>query len=73
MGASNRRAVLDQSAWPAQLSHIRVQSGAGTNLAMAEFDSAEALGQMCDTSEWAAVLADFQSHVSDIHSWVLSP
>ena len=40
---------------------------------MAEFDSAEALGQMFDTSEWAAVLADFQSHVSDIHSWVLSP
>jgi len=40
---------------------------------MAEFESAEALGQMLDTSEWASVLADFQSYVCDVHSWMLGP
>src|SRR6266567_497772 len=51
---------------------FRVHAGSATSLAMAEFESAEALDQMLDTSEWASVLADFQSYVCDVHSWVLA-
>lgn len=51
----------------------RVQSGSGTSLALAEFESAEALGRVFDSTEWATILSDFQSFVSDLHSWVLGP
>ena len=51
----------------------RVHAGSGASVALAEFDSGEALGRMLDSPEWAKILTEFQSYVTDLHSWVLGP
>jgi hypothetical protein len=51
----------------------RVHAGRGATVALAEFDSGEALGRVLDSPEWATILGEFQSYVTDLHSWVLGP
>lgn len=51
----------------------RVQAGSGTSMALAEFESGEALGRVLDSPEWAKILGEFQSCVSRMRSWVLGP
>jgi hypothetical protein len=51
----------------------RVHAGSGASLALAEFESGEALGRVLDSSEWATLLTEFQSYITDPHSWVLGP
>ena len=51
----------------------RVHAGTGASVALAEFDSGEALGRVLDSPEWASILAEFQAYVTDLHFWVLGP
>lgn len=51
----------------------RVQAGRGASLGVVEFDTAEALGRMLDSTEWAKILGEFQSYVTELESWVLGP
>ena len=40
-------------------------------MALAELDSGEALGRVLDSPEWAKILSEFQSYVTDLPSLVL--
>lgn len=51
----------------------RVHAGRGASVGLAEFDNAEALGRMLDSPEWAKILDEFQSYVTELQSWVLGP
>jgi len=42
-------------------------------VALAEFDSTEALGRVLDSAEWTKILIEFQSYVTGLQSWVLGP
>jgi hypothetical protein len=51
----------------------RVHAGSQASVALAEFEGGEALGRVLDSQEWAKILSDFQSYVTDLQSWVLGP